>query len=414
VAAVTSLDVATIRKDFPLLAQVRDGKRITYLDSGASALPPHQVVAAMATYQETTHANVHRGVYATAERATHLYEQARIDVGRFIGAAKPASEIVFTKNCTEAFNLLAQSWGLANLGPNSAIVLTEMEHHANIVPWLQLQTRLGFEIRYLSVADDRTLDLSNLDQLLDGAPLLSVTATSNVLGTVNPIAELASAARAAGALIAVDGAQAVPHASIDVTALDLDFLAFSPHKVYGPTGIGVLYAKAEHLDAMPPFLGGGGMIKDVRLDGFLAADGPQRFEAGTPPIAEAVGLSAALAYVSGLGLDAIHAHHRSLTTYALSAFASTFGDTVKVQGPADGPNRAGVLSLTVDGVHAHDIAQVLDTYGVCVRPGHHCAKPLMRRLGVNATARASFGIYNDRDDIDLLVEALQATVTMFA
>jgi len=411
---VTQLDIARVREDFPILKLTPRGVRMVYLDSGASALPPHSVVTAMSTYQETTHANVHRGVYATAERATHLYEQARIDVGAFLHARHPADEIVFTKNCTEAFNVLAQSWGAANLGEGDVVVLSEMEHHANIVPWQQLQARTGFTIKFLRVADDFTLDLSNLDELLDGAKLLSITATSNVLGTMNPIRELSTRAHRAGALIAVDGAQAVPHESVNVTDLDLDFLAFSPHKVYGPTGIGVLYAKREHLADMPPFLGGGGMIKDVRLDGFLPADGPQRFEAGTPPIAEAVGLSAALSYVSSLGLDAISTHHRSLTSYALSAIQERFGGQVVVQGPVDSRERAGVLSLTIDGIHAHDIAQVLDTFGVCVRPGHHCAKPLMRRLGVNATARASFGIYNDVDDIDTLIEALDATIKMFA
>ncbi len=411
---MADLDVATLREDFPILRQTPRGVRMVYLDSGASALPAHAVVQAMSTYQETTHANVHRGVYATAERATHLYEQARVDVGTFLSAPHPADEIVFTKNCTEAFNVMAQSWGAANLGEGDVVVLSEMEHHANIVPWQQLQARNGFTIKFLGITEERTLDLSNLDELLDGAKLLSITATSNVLGTMNPIKELSRRAHAAGALIAVDGAQAVPHEKVDVADLDLDFLAFSPHKIYGPTGIGVLFAKREHLADMPPFLGGGGMIKDVRLDGFLAADGPQRFEAGTPPIAEAVGLSAALRYVSDLGFESISAHHRRLTSYALAALETQFSGQVIVQGPVDSPQRAGVLSLTIDGIHAHDIAQVLDTYGVCVRPGHHCAKPLMRRLGVNATARASFGVYNDVDDIDTLIEALHATIKMFA
>ena len=411
---MADLDVAAIREDFPILRQTPRGVRMVYLDSGASALPAHAVVQAMSTYQETTHANVHRGVYATAEQATHLYEQARVDVGTFLSAPHPVDEIVFTKNCTEAFNVMAQSWGAANLGEGDVVVLSEMEHHANIVPWQQLQARNGFTIKFLGITEERTLDLSNLDELLDGAKLLSITATSNVLGTMNPIKELSRRAHAAGALIAVDGAQAVPHEKVDVADLDIDFLAFSPHKIYGPTGIGVLYAKRQHLADMPPFLGGGGMIKDVRLDGFLAADGPQRFEAGTPPITEAVGLSAALRYVSHLGLESISAHHRRLTSYALAALETQFSGQVVVQGPVDSPQRAGVLSLTIDGIHAHDIAQVLDTYGVCVRPGHHCAKPLMRRLGVNATARASFGVYNDVDDIDTLIEALHATIKMFA
>ena len=410
---MTEFDLAAVRRDFPLLSEQLHGRRIVYLDSGASALPPHQVVTAMATYQETTHANVHRGVYGTAEEATRLYELARKDVGRFLGSKSGQDEVVFTKNCTEAFNLLARSWGRANLHAGDAIVLSEMEHHANIVPWQQLQEMLGFEIRWIGITEERTLDLSNLDELLDGAKLLSITATSNVLGTVNPIDSLAERAHAAGALIAVDAAQAVPHAPVDVTALGVDFLAFSPHKMYGPTGIGVLWARAELLQAMPPFLGGGGMIKDVRLDGFVPADGPQRFEAGTPPITEAVGLSAAVHYLESLGMEAVHEHERALTSYALKTLDAEFGSSISLQGPTDGPLRAGVLSITIDGIHAHDVAQILDTYGVCVRPGHHCAKPLMRRLGVNATARASFGIYNGTDDVDVLVEALHATIKMF-
>ncbi len=409
----TPLDVEAIRKDFPLLEREIHGRRIVFLDSGASSLPPTQVTSAMTRYYESTHANVHRGVYATAEEATARYEAARVGVGRFLGTSAGADEVVFTKNCTESFNLLAKSWGAANLTSHDAVVLTEMEHHANIVPWQQLQQQVGFELRFIPVGDDYQLDLGDLDRLLEGAKLLSVTAMSNVLGTINPLKHLAARAHGAGALIAVDGAQSVPHLPTDVVGDDLDFLCFSAHKLYGPTGIGVLWAKAEHLAAMPAFLGGGGMIKDVRLDGFTAADGTQRFEAGTPPIAEAIGIHAAVDYLQGIGIEAVREHEQALTTYAFEALEAAFGDEVRIHGPGDGPGRGGVLSLTMGDIHAHDLAQVLDQVGVCVRPGHHCAKPLMRRFGLNATARASFGIYNDRDDVDVLVEGLADASRLF-
>ncbi|MEI8050129.1 MAG: SufS family cysteine desulfurase [Actinomycetes bacterium] len=408
------LDVALVKKDFPLLDRVINGHRIVYLDTAASSLPPHAVVEAMASYYETTHANVHRGVYATAEEATHLFEGARSVIGRFIGAPEPTREIVFTKNTTESINLLAGSWGSSNLHEGDAVVLSIMEHHANIVPWQMLAERIGFEIRWIGVDSDFRLDLDELDVLLDGAKLLSVTAVSNVLGTINPIAELAARAHAAGALIHVDGAQSVPHASVNVTELDIDFLSFSGHKMLGPTGIGVLWGRAGLLASMPPFLGGGGMILDVRTDRFLAAEAPQRFEAGTPPIAAAIGLAAAVRYLEGIGMDKIREHEISITTSAMTALTDRFGEAITVHGPSAGTDRGGVISFTLGDVHAHDIAQILDSVGVCVRPGHHCAKPLMRHLGVPATARASFGLYNDLDDVAVLVDGLEQAAKLFA
>jgi cysteine desulfurase/selenocysteine lyase len=409
-----SLDVAMLKKDFPLLEREIHGRRIVYLDSAASSLPPHAVVSAMSTYYETTHANVHRGVYATAEEATRLYERTRRVVGTFLGSSHGADEVVFTKNTTEAINLLAHSWGRANLAAGDVVVLSIMEHHANIVPWQMLAAERGIVLRWIPVDASGRLILDDLDALLEGAKLCSVTAMSNVLGTINPIAELAAASHAAGALIHVDAAQAVPHLPVDVVAWDVDFLSFSGHKMLGPTGIGVLWGRAALLEAMAPFLGGGGMILDVSTERFLPAASPQRFEAGTPPIAEAVGLSAAAEYLTQLGMAEVRAHEASLTTLALDRIAEHFDERVTVHGPPAGPDRGGVISLTLEGVHAHDVAQILDSVGVCVRPGHHCAKPLMRFLGIPATARASFGIYNDADDVEILIEGLDEAARLFS
>jgi cysteine desulfurase / selenocysteine lyase len=407
------LDVETVRKDFPLLARTVHGRPIVYLDSAATALQPRQVLSAMERYYEATHANVHRGVYATAEEATRLYEEARVAVGRFIGAPDPAREVIFTKNATESLNLVAHAWARTNLVEGDVVLLTEMEHHANIVPWLTLAEERGVVLRYLPIDDAGRLDLSDLDRLLDGARLVGVTAMSNVLGTVNPLAEIAAAAQGAGAVVVADGAQSVPHLPVDVTSLGVDFLAFSAHKMLGPTGIGVLWGRSELLDAMPPFLGGGGMILDVRTDRFVPAEPPQRFEAGTPPIAESVGLAAAVEYLEGVGMDRIRDHERALTGYALDALADRLGGDCRVFGPPAGDDRGGVLSLAYRDVHPHDLAQVLDQFAVCVRPGHHCAKPLMRRLGVQATARASVGLYNDEHDVDVLIEGLTEAGRLF-
>jgi cysteine desulfurase/selenocysteine lyase len=409
-----SLDVATLRKDFPILSREIHGRRMVYLDSAASSLPPQPVIDAMSHYYETTHANVHRGVYATAEEATRLFEQARIGVGRFVGSTDPLHEVVFTKNTTEAINLLAHGWGRTHLSAGDVVVLSIMEHHANIVPWQMLAAERGIELRFLPLDDNLRLDLSQLDEMLTGAKLLSLTAMSNVLGTITPLAELAAAAHSHGALFHVDAAQAIAHLPFNMSALDIDFLSFSGHKVLGPTGIGTLVGRAEILESMAPFLGGGGMILDVSVDRFLPDAPPARFEAGTPPIAEAIGLNAALGYLSDLGRDEIRAHERELTAQAMAKLEEHFGTRLKIWGPPAGADRGGVLSLELEGVHAHDTAQMLDSVGVCVRPGHHCAKPLMKQLGLVATARASFGVYNDLDDIDVLIEGLEQAAKLFS
>jgi cysteine desulfurase/selenocysteine lyase len=406
------LDVAVVKKDFPILDQQVHGRRLVFLDSAASAQKPQVVLDAMRHYYETTHANVHRGVYGLAEEATALYEGAREKVARFIGA-RSSREVLFSKNATESINLVAHAWGRANLRAGDAVLLSEIEHHANLVPWLILKDALGLELRYLPLGDDGQLDLTHLDELLAGVKLVGVTALSNVLGTIPPVRRIADAAHAAGAVVVVDGSQYVPHVATDVEALGADFLAFTGHKMVGPTGIGVLWGREELLDAMPPFLGGGDMIRDVRLDGFVVNDLPWKFEAGTPPIAEAVGLGAAVDYLEGLGLEAVREHEIALTGYALRTLDARLGDDITIYGPADPENRGGVVSFSYRDIHPHDISQVLDSQGVCVRAGHHCAKPLMRRLGVGATARASFYLYNDETDVDALADALSAASDLF-
>jgi cysteine desulfurase / selenocysteine lyase len=407
------LDVDRIRSDFPLLTHHLSGPPLHYLDSAASSQRPASVLAAMDDYYSTTHANVHRGVYRLAEEATRRFEAARRAAGQLIGAPDPAHEIVFTKNVTEAINLVAHSFGRRFLSPGDVVVLSEVEHHANLVPWLMLRDSLGIELRYLEMRDDFTIDTTHLDELLDGAKLLALTAASNVLGTIVDLAPFVEAAHEKGAYVLADGAQLVPHRKVDVQALGVDFFGYTGHKMLGPTGIGVLWARAELLDAMPPFLGGGEMISDVRLDGFSVNELPWKFEAGTPPIAEAVGLHAAIDYLEGVGLDRIQAHEAALTRYALDRLAERHPGLV-VHGPAAGAvDRAGVISFSFGEVHPHDVAQLLDERGVCVRAGHHCAKPLMRRLGVGATTRASLYLYNDEADVDALVDALDDVQAMF-
>jgi cysteine desulfurase/selenocysteine lyase len=407
-----ALDVATVRKDFPILTRESAGSRLVYLDSAASSQKPRPVLWAMDEYYETRHANVHRGVYSLAEEATAAYEAARLTVARFIGAPFPR-EIVFTKNATEAINLVAHSWGRHRLGEGEAVLLTEMEHHANLVPWLMLREERGVELRFLPVADDGQLDLTDLDRMLDGVGLVGVSACSNVLGTLNPVRQLADAAHAVGAVVLVDGAQYVPHVRTRVADLGCDFLAFSSHKMCGPTGIGVLWGREELLDSMPAFLGGGEMIRDVRLDGWLPNELPWKFEAGTPPIAEAVGLGAAVDYLESLDMAAVREHEVALTAYALRTLTERHGPDLRIFGPTDTSVRGGVVSFAYKDIHPHDVSQVLDQAGVCVRAGHHCAKPLMRRLGVGATARASFYVYNDESDVDALNEALLSASDLF-
>jgi len=411
---VDVLDVARIKADFPLLQRELKGGPVVYLDSASSSQKPQVVIDAMTTYYETINANVHRGVYEIAEAATNALEAARVRVGRFIGAPRPETEVLFAKNATESLNLVARSWGGANLGPGDAVLLTQLEHHANIVPWFQLQAEKGFEIRWIPLTADARLDLSEIDTLLDGVKLLALTAMSNVTGTLTPVAELSAKAHAAGALVCLDACQYVPHLATDVKELGVDFAAFSGHKMLGPMGVGVLWGREELLEAMPPFLGGGGMILNVTLDGFVPADLPAKFEAGTPPVAEIVGLHAAVDYLDALGMEAVREHEVTLTAYALRSLTERFGDQLTIHGPAEPAARGGVLSLAMAGIHPHDLSQVLDGHAVCVRPGHHCAKPLMAVLGVGATARASFYVYNDTDDVDALADALSEASQFFA
>jgi cysteine desulfurase/selenocysteine lyase len=408
------IEFSKLKGDFPVLGRTVHGHRVVYLDSASSSQRPQSVLDAMDAYYQTTHANVHRGVYTLAEEADRLYEAARVAVGRLIAAPDPEHEVIFAKNATEAINLVAATWARSNLGPGDAVLLTEMEHHANIVPWLMLAEERGIELRWIPMDDEYRLDLSGLDRLLDGVKLVACTTMSNVLGTITPFARIAEAAHRAGALVLADGAQSVPHIPTDVSRLGCDFLAFSAHKMLGPTGIGVLWGRRELLEEMPPFLGGGGMIRDVRHDGFTANVLPWKFEAGTPPIAEAVGFGAAVSYLEAVGLDAIRAHEVELTAYAQSVLAERFGDDLRIFGPPGTEDRGGVLSLAFRDVHPHDLAQVLDQAGVCVRAGHHCAKPLMRQLGVTATARASFYLYNDESDVDVLADAIAEAGTLFA
>ena len=408
------LDVTALRREFPILQQRSHGRRLVYLDSASSSQRPRAVLDAMDHYYETTHANVHRGVYAIAEEATRQFEMARRAVGRFIKAPRPEVEVIFTKKATEALNLVAHSYGRHLLPDRKAILLTELEHHANIVPWLMLAAERGVELRYLPVGDDYRLDLRDLDRLMDGVGLVGVSTMSNVLGTITDLSPIVQAAHAAGAVVVADASQLVPHRSVDVRALGVDFLAFTGHKMLGPTGIGVLWGREELLDAMPPFLGGGEMIRDVRLDGFTPNDLPWKFEAGTPPIAEAVGLHAAIGFLESLGMNRVAAHETDLTSRAIEILMERHGDDLKIFGPTtDLPARGGVLSLAFRDLHAHDLAQVLDAEGICIRAGHHCAKPLMRRLGVTATARASFYVYNGEDDIQALSDALDVAAAFF-
>jgi cysteine desulfurase/selenocysteine lyase len=413
-AARSPLDASQVRKDFPLLMAPRDGRRLVYLDSASSSQRPQQVLDAMDHYYSTTHANVHRGVYAIAEEATRQYEAARQRVGRLINAPDPAREVVFAKNATEALNLVAYSAGRHLVGPDKAVVATEMEHHANLVPWLMLGAERGNELRYIGLTEDYRLDLSDLGHLVDGAGIVAVSAMSNVLGTINDLGPIVEAAHGAGALVVCDASQLAPHRRIDVQDLGVDFLAFTSHKMIGPTGIGVLWARAELLDAMPPFLGGGEMIRDVRLDGFVPNEIPWKFEAGTQPIAEAIGLAAAIDYLEDVGLEEIEAHEVELTRFAIETLRADHGDDVTIFGPEPDPHsRGAVISIGYREIHPHDLAQVLDSVGVCVRAGHHCAKPLMRRLGVAATARASFYLYNDEEDVCALSAGLRSAKELF-
>ena len=407
-----SFDVAQIRKDFPVLAETINGKPLVYLDSANSSQKPFSVISAMSNFMEHAYGPTNRSAYQLAAHATDLYEGARAKVAAFINA-RSASEVIFTKNATESLNLIVRSWGAANLGPGDAVVLTHMEHHANIVPWQMLAAEKGFIIRWVPLTHDGLLDLTDIDTLLSGAKAFSFTAMSNVLGTINPTKELIAAAHRHGAIAIVDGCQSVPHMATDVQDLNADFLAFSSHKMVGPTGIGMLWGREELLDAMPPFLGGGNMISDVKLDGFTCAELPAKFEAGTQPIIEAVGLAAAVDYLTALGMNNIRQHEIDITRYALDTLTERFGDDIVIHGSRRVEVRGATISFAFRDVHPHDISQVLDQNNVCVRAGHPCAKPLMRLLGANATARASFYLYNTTSEVDALCDALTETGDFF-
>jgi cysteine desulfurase/selenocysteine lyase len=397
--ASVPFDVHRLREDFPILSTQVRGVPLVFLDSGASAQKPRQVIEAMTRFLETSYANVHRGAYHLSEVATEAFENARAAVARFLNAAS-AREIVFTGNATAAFNLLAHSFGPSC----KAVVVSEMEHHANLVPWQMLRDRAGVELRICRITDAGELDLDHLASLLgDGrVGLVSVTHMSNVLGTVTPAERIVAMAHAAGAKVAFDGSQAAVHRRVDVQALGCDFYVFTGHKLYGPNGIGVLYGRLEVLDAMPPFLGGGDMISEVTLEGFVPAPVPARFEAGTPPIMEAVGLHAAIDYVTAIGMGAIEAHERRLTDHAMARLSALPG--IRILGSAQ--DRGGVFSVAVDTAHAHDVATLLDRRGVAVRSGRHCAEPLHARFGVDSTCRASFGLYTTDAEVDAFADAL--------
>ena len=402
-----------LRSDFAVFDRpTRSGKRLVFLDAAASSPKPRSVVEAMADAYSHHYANVHRGIYELSEDATGLFEAARGKVAAFIGAPSKR-EIVFVRNATEAINLVAFSWGRANVKSGDRVVTTQLEHHANIVPWQQLTTEVGATLDYVLITDDGRLDMDDLRaKLAQGPKLLAVAAVSNALGTINPLAEIIALAHEAGALVLVDAAQAAPHMPIDVAALDCDFLALSGHKMLGPSGIGALWGRRELLDAMPPFMTGGSMITKVTMEGAEWNEVPFKFEAGTPAIVEAIGLGAAIDYLTNLGMDVVREHERYLFERAWPALGDIPG--VRRLGPDDADTHAGVISFVLDGIHPHDVATVFDSEGVAVRAGHHCAQPVMLRYDIPATTRASFYVYNDLDDVDALASAVRATQTLFA
>jgi cysteine desulfurase/selenocysteine lyase len=405
------LNVNEIRKDFPVFQrETKPGTPLVYLDSTATSQKPLAVIKAMDDFYRLSNANIHRGVHTLAEEATAMYEQARVKIARFINAAS-AHQIIYTRNTTESINLVAYSWARANLKAGDLVILTEMEHHSNLVPWHILQTERGIVLDFIPVTDDGLLDIDAYKALLTRGPkLISFAHMSNVLGTINPAGEIIRLAHEAGAVTLVDAAQSVPHLSVDVQALDADFLAFSAHKMCGPTGIGVLYGKMELLESMPPFLGGGDMIREVHLRSFRPNSLPYKFEAGTPAIAEAVGFGAAIEYLSSLGMDAITAHEHEITEYALERLEEVPG--VKLFGPS-AKYKGGVAAFTLDGVHPHDVAQILDKDGIAVRAGHHCAQPLHEKFGLPATSRASFYLYNTKEEVDLLINGIYKVKELF-
>ena len=407
-----TFDVQTIRNDFPVLAREINGKPLVYLDSANSSQKPHVVIDAITNFLAHDYAPTSRSAYHLAAHATESFEATRSALATFINAKK-ATEIIFTKNATESLNLVVQSWARANLTSGDVVVLTHMEHHANIVPWQMLAAERGIVLRWVPITSDGLLDLTNLDALLDGAKVFSFTSMSNVLGTINPVQQLCAAAHKAGAIAIVDGCQSVPHQPTDVQAWGADFVAFSSHKMCGPSGVGILWGRQELLDAMPPFLGGGNMISEVRLDGFTPAPAPAKFEAGTQAIAEVVALKSAIDYLSGIGMANIRRHEIELSTYVMSSLRDRFGDDIVIHGSSNPELRGATFSFAFRDIHPHDISQVLDEHNVCIRAGHHCAKPLMKILGANATARASFYLYNTPQEADALADALDRASDIF-
>lgn len=407
-----SIDVAKIREDFPILHRQIDGRVIAYLDNAATTQKPKQVIDTLVNYYTNYNANIHRGVYRISEEATAAHEEARAKIARFINASSP-KEIVFVRGTTEAINLVAHSWGRANLGPGDGIILTEMEHHSNIVPWQLLCREKHSHLKYVGITDDGHLDANDYQMQLenDGAKLVTVSHASNVLGTINPVREMIRDAHKHDSRVLVDAAQTVPHMPVNVQDLDCDFLAFSGHKMCGPTGIGVLYAKKELLDSMPPFQGGGEMIREVHMYESTWKEPPYKFEAGTTNIAGAIGLGAAVDYLNQVGMRKIRLHEQELTKYALDHLSRIKG--ISIYGPKDPSQREGVVSFNVGDIHAHDMATLLDEDAICVRSGHHCAQPLMERLGVSATTRASFYLYNTEQEVDRLTESLERARKVF-
>ena len=406
------LDVQKVRGDFPVLGEMaHPNVPLVYLDSAASSQKPIQVIEAMDNYYRRYNANVHRGIHQLSEAATAAYEGARGKVQAFVNAPS-SDEIILVRNATEGFNLLAYSWGGANLKSGDEVLITAMEHHANIVPWQLVCEQTGATLKHVPFTEDGKLDMEALDQLLtEKTKIFSFTAASNVLGTINPVKELVEKAHAVGALAAVDAAQAVPHAAVDVQDWNCDFMAFSSHKMCGPTGIGVLYGKREHLDAMPPWMGGGDMIRRVTLEKSTYNDLPYKFEAGTPAIAEGIGLGAAVDYLSSLGMDNVHAHEQMITSYALEALSEV--DGLEVLGPKSAAERAGLIAFTLEGMHPHDIAQLVDEDGIAVRAGHHCAMPMHKIMGIGSSTRASFYVHTTTDEVDALVASLNRAKGVF-
>jgi cysteine desulfurase/selenocysteine lyase len=407
-----TFDVAAIRKDFPVLHRLVNDKPLVYLDSANTSQKPQVVIDALSHFMETGYAPINRSAYQLAAEATDAFEATRSALAAFINAPK-ANEVVFTKNATEALNLVIMSWGRANLKAGDTVLLTHLEHHANIVPWHMLVAERGIQLRWVPLTSDGQLDLANLDTLLQDVKAFSFTSMSNVLGTINPVQRLCAAAHKAGAIAIVDACQSVPHQPTDVQAWGADFVVFSSHKMCGPSGVGVMWGRESLLEAMPPFLGGGNMIADVRLDGFTTAEVPAKFEAGTPAIAEVVALRSAVQYLTQVGMNNIRQHEIEMSTYVLNTLNARFGDDITIHGPTNPELRGATFSFAFRGIHPHDLSQVLDQTNVCVRAGHHCAKPLMKILGANATVRASFYLYNTTQEADALADALDSASDIF-